>query len=348
MDQATAAMRVDAVLRSASWREVLGFVMPGGGGGEGDGAAETPIGRDLEAGLTQGQAVEDLPSDVALLEAFLRIGVEVHPFRNPHAQAPLALRWTAVAYERLRGQREPQRGRRSEDATSSLAASHGNDEEPAAHQLSAQAATAPLGEQVCPMSDDEAQRLFAEVVSSTSNRLSLRNPETSGLSKASCDALLRSLHLLHLGRPENNTQDHQRALDSLLSSLLAVHWLLVSVAQLISSAPRRQWTISTSVAALGGVAFSSATRIHRVLTADGESLRQLDDVGSLEPLVHCPLCRKATPACRAIQDVHAGDAVPTCCICTENPSNVCLRCGHLCLCMECFQQLPRTTTASLD
>ncbi len=56
----------------------------------------------------------------------------------------------------------------------------------------------------------------------------------------------------------------------------------------------------------------------------------------------CPLCREPSQAGRAIKNVRAGEAVPICCVCTEEPSTVCLACGHLCLCLGCFRLLPRS------
>lgn len=50
-------------------------------------------------------------------------------------------------------------------------------------------------EQACVVSASEAQRIFAEVVTSTYDRLSLRNPEDCGLSKVGGDGLLRSLQM---------------------------------------------------------------------------------------------------------------------------------------------------------
>jgi hypothetical protein len=87
-------------------------------------------------------------------------------------------------------------------------------------------------------------------------------------------------------------------------------------------------------------------RINRMLNSEpgqASSRSSLVDSQSfmMSPLVQCPLCRERTPANQAIKNVHAGDSVQLCCVCTETRSDVCLPCGHLCLCQICFSQLPR-------
>lgn len=329
------AAPIEAVLSSCSWYEALGIHPRASGVGtaaaDPAAAATPPEGRDLEAGLTQGQQLAEEITDGAVLEAFLKVSASVHPFQNSHPEATLALRWVVEAFTKLRGRRER------------------------ALLRGTQAFETPLRQQPCLKTADEAQRVFAEVVSATYDRLSLRNPEDCGLSKVGGDSLLRSLHMLHL-RPYARSQQsmqHERAmLDTVLRAALIANWIIVSMvrkARMFSSSRERSRSesmASTAVAAIGGVAFSGASRMHRIVSSDNINTTRSFGADPLEPLVRCPLCRVATPSGRAIQDVHAGDGMPPCCVCTENQADVCLPCGHLCICGECFQHLPRTTAAS--
>lgn len=328
---------MEGVLGSKRLIEVLGLHpnARGGGGGAATsaGAAREDSG-DLEAAWCGGHASEDT-SDAAVVEGFLTVGVQVHPFQNFHPESALALRWAAEAFCKFRGRRE--RAAASLEATA------------------AQVFEAPLREQACPTSTDEAQRLFAEVVAATYDKLSLRNPEECCLSSAGGDALLKSLHLLHL-QPHALAQpvmQRKRAiLDTLLGAALAVNWVAVAITRrarifsLSAARNRSESMASTTVVALGGVAFSSACRMHGVVSGEGAGAVRSLGAGPLEPLVRCPLCRVASPAGRAIRGVHAGEGAASCCVCTEGKADVCLPCGHLCICGECFQHLPRSAVAA--
>jgi len=303
--------------------EALGLQQHGRSDAGGEGAD------DLEVGLAEGSGADRLTDEV-VLQAFVCIGVEVHPFRVSHVDASLALRWAADSFANLRDQ-----GQRQGAAASAV------------YQ-------APLRDQVCATSADEALRLFGEAVTALHNRLSLHDLARGGVSRAAADALLHGMHLLHL-RPhlrDRPNSEERVLLDSVLSGALTANWLLSTFCSFVSFRPnalryQREIICSTTVAALGGVAFTGAARLQRMLTDAGDGRSRLgDEEATLEPLVRCPLCRECTPAARAIQNVRAGDAAPTCCVCTEQRASVCLVCGHLCLCEECYLQLPRTTEAA--
>merc|ERR1712133_38887 len=93
-----------------------------------------------------------------------------------------------------------------------------------------------------------------------------------------------------------------------------------------------EWMSSTTVAALGVVAFNGAARLQRMLYDHGANGPRPHDANAalsveiVQPLVRCPLCRVLSPAGKAISNVHAGDRMPPCCVCTEDSSNVCLPC----------------------
>jgi len=308
-------------LRSRNWPEVLQLVPSRGDA--------SPATADLESGASEQQDLTDRWSDAGVLEAFVCIGVEVHPFRNQHADSTLALRWAADAYTNLRD-----RQRRA----TALSTEFGN--------------WSSVRDRVCATSADEALRLFGEAVAALHDRLSLYDLTRGGVGKTVADALLHGMHLLHL-RPSLRDRPGSRdrsLLDSVLTGALAANWLLFSMVRFLtrpSQRPRTERVCSTTVAALGGVAFTGATRIQRMLTDDGAGATRLGVAAEpLEPLVRCPLCRVASPAGRAIQDVRAGDAVPSCCVCTEQKADVCLLCGHLCLCGDCFSHLPRSTAVA--
>lgn len=321
---------VHAVLRSCSWYEVIGLVPAAAASGDvsaqmaGAGVAE---GEALEAGLTT--ALEpDHFSDQDVERAFLRTAAEVHPYRNSQAEAMLALRWAADAFVHLRS-----RSLRS-----------------AAVPEIARRGQAPAREQECGTDEDEALEIFSEVAILALDRLSL-NDLGRGVSKSHADALLNALHILHL-RPQAQGRrpgGQERAiLDSVLAGTLAANYILTAMARLVSWPSRRvqsEWICSTIVAALGGVAFNGASRIMRMLVDDGP-MPVASSVDVQGPLVQCPLCRIACPANRAIRNVRVGEAAPTCCVCTEAQSDVCLSCGHICLCQECFQRLPRSSVAT--
>lgn len=330
--QAEHAQRVEAVLRSRGRLQALGLApaAEGAGAAPGAGARREAGALDLEVGLIGAVAAERL-SDAAITEAFLRVAVEVHPFRNSHPEATQALRWLADAYA---GLRSAGRGGAAAEAQPWGGIATGEE---------------------CPTGADEALRLFAEAVAATHDRLQLYDLAQGGISKAVSDALLRGLHVLHL-RPyaRDRAGSRERAmLDAVLAGALAANWFLVGMARLLSRPSQRwqsEWRCSTIVAALGSMAFGNATRLQRMMTNTGGGSVSLGAPGSivdmLEPLVRCPLCRLATPAGRAIQDVHAGEATAACCVCTERSADVCLPCGHLCLCGDCFKMLPRTTAAA--
>lgn len=318
------AARIEKVLGSRTWCEVLG-IHPSTNGAETTSEIED---RDVEAGLTRGLPAEDI-SDGAVLEAFLRVSAGVHPFQNTHPEASLALRWVVEAFAKLRGLRDR-----------------------AAVGGGTQVFGTPLRDQACATTAEEAQRIFAEVVSSTYDRLSLRNPEDCGLSKIGGDALLRSLHLLHMQPVAQAQRQDWTMMNMLLVLALIANWAAVAMVRMVrifssnTERIRSELVASTTVTALGGVLFSGASRIQRVTSSDTTNITRTFGTDPLEALVRCPLCRVATPSSRAIQDVHAGDTMPACCVCTENKADVCLPCGHLCICGECFRHLPRTTAAA--
>mmetsp|Transcript_56991 Transcript_56991/g.144654 ORF Transcript_56991/g.144654 Transcript_56991/m.144654 type:complete len:336 (-) Transcript_56991:271-1278(-) len=311
------ARAVEEVLCSRSWPEVLQLLSS-----RGDVDAST---LDLEQ-----QDLTDRWSDTGVLEAFVCIGVEVHPFRNQHSDSTLALQWAADAFVNLRDQHR---------RTSALSTEWGT--------------WGPVRDRACSTGADEALRLFGEAVSTLHERLSLHDVVRGGVGKKVSDALLHGMHLLHLRphmRDDRRGSRDRSLLDSVLAGALAANWLLFRMVRLLTRPSQRQrteWVCSTTVAALGGVAFTGATRIQRMLTDDGASTTGLGTTAEpLEPCVRCPLCRIVSPAGRAIQDVRAGDSVPCCCVCTEQKANVCLLCGHLCLCGDCFKHLPRSTAVA--
>jgi len=327
LPQVDYATPVHAVLDAWTLREVLDIHLQP--------ATNSTVCQDLsnlEAGLTpDGQESSEL-SDMAVLEAFLRVSLAVNPFDNLHPEATLAFQWVVDAFVKLRTRRA-----RIES------------------QGGMQRFVLPLRDQVCNTSIDEAHRIFADVVTSTYDTLSLRNPQEGGLSKIGSDALLRSLHLLHsrpLARTGQASQQQRAMLDAVLSITLLANWLAAGLTQRASMrssrgpASRPASLASTTIAALGGVAFSGAARIQRMVSSEPANLARPLGANPLEPLIRCPLCRVATPSGRAIQHVHAGDSVPLCCVCTEAKADVCLPCGHFCLCGECFQHLPRTIAGS--
>ena len=74
--------------------------------------------------------------------------------------------------------------------------------------------------------------------------------------------------------------------------------------------------------------------------------RRIDRHWAAQPIhvgkVRCPLCRKLSPVDRAVRNVNRVAEVTNvevCCICLDAQPNVCLACGHLCLCEHCFVQI---------
>lgn len=323
---------VEAVLQSCHWHEVLGLSLAIGSDA---GQSDTPIvaagaeGDTLETGLTLGPSGLDGYSDDDIVQEFLRIAVEVHPFRNGSADSMLALRWAVDAFVNLRS-------RSLRMAAMVDMVRRGN-----VH----------VRDQECVMDEDEALHIFSETSTRALDRLSVHDLGRGGVGKMHADVLLNSVHILHL-RPQSQgsrpgTQE-RAILDSVLAGALAANWLAARFARLLSWPSRRaqaETYCSTLVAAVGGVAFSGASRLQRMLTESGGAI--VGSTGDMQgPSVQCPLCRVASVASRAIRNVRAGESAPICCVCTEAQSDVCLPCGHLCLCQECFRRLPRSVAAS--
>jgi len=316
---------VELVLRSRSWHEVLGLAFVQQEQGQDGAAPASNEGPDIESGLAAGDDPENT-SDEDVMRAFIDRAVDVHPFRNPHADALLALRWTVDSLEHLRG-----RTQRAEAL------------------VDARQAQEPVRQQECGTDGDEALRLFAETVTSAVDGLSLLDVERTGVGKPHADALLHGLHILQLRGPRGGGRSSadDPMLGSVLAGALMANWLLASMARLLSRPSRRaysEWACSTIVAAVGAVALSGASRLQRVLTGEGgQPLAAAAEAPG--PCVQCPLCRTASPTGRAIKNVHVGEAAPACCVCTEARSDVCLPCGHICLCQHCFGMLPRLPVA---
>jgi len=316
---------VDRVLDSVTWHEAL-RLNPAASSTAGSGGDI----EDARGGLVSNDGL----TDRSVAEAFVCVGVQVHPYRNTSADAPLALRWVASAFTSLG------------DEQSRAQAVYVNCFEP-------------LRQRECPTSLDTALRTFGEVCLSVYDRLSLHNLPRSGINARVAEALLRGVHMLYL-QPHVRDQpgDEERSfLDGVLDGTLSANRLVGSVSHWFSSDRRQreqiEWMSSTTVAALGVVAFNGAARLQRMLHDHGAHGPRLPDanaaalpLGIVQPLVSCPLCRVLSPAGKAINNVHAGDRMPPCCVCTEESSNVCLPCGHVCLCQHCFLQLPRTTAAA--
>lgn len=297
----------------------------------------------LEAGLagTPGGADFNM-SPEAVLKAFLMESVKVHPACNAHEDALLALRWVVDAFVHLRN-----------GATNSA----WNDID---------SASASVHELPCSTDADQALQIFGDAVALANASLSLSGtaPGQFALGKPGADALLRAMYILHLQdpfaasntTPEIEARPERSMLDSVLAGALAANWVLTGLARLMPRRrrPRAEWFCTTIIAAVGGVAFNGVGRISRMLAGPPPRVISSSGQGLLEGslgvsplaatlLVQCPLCRTMSSAGQAIRNVRAGEAVPACCVCTEAPSNVCLPCGHLCLCQDCFSQMPRTT-----
>ena len=54
-------------------------------------------------------------------------------------------------------------------------------------------------------------------------------------------------------------------------------------------------------------------------------------------MIRCPLCRSVSSQNRVIHNVKH-DLEQTCCVCLTDPATTCLACGHLCLCLPCFER----------
>lgn len=316
------AADVQRVLGSCTLRGVLGLTSEQAGGRSTEALASDD---DVEAPL---EISED---DV--LEAFLATAVEVHPFGNAQPSARLGLRWAVEAFCHLGGGRVPPPIPVSAREPRPI--------------------LGPIRDLECAIDDDEALRIFSRTVSLVLDTLSLHDVGRGGVSRRTTDALLRGLYILHI-RPAQQRWDGgaRHMFDPLLSGALMANWMMARAARLFLSAARREEAerrCSTAVAAVGFVAFGGASRLRRMMLSDGGT-RALGGSAlgeaapeHLEPQVQCPLCRKQALVDRVIRGVHAGEAPPTCCVCVERKSDVCLPCGHLCLCGSCFRELPRTT-----
>merc|ERR1711920_556975 len=74
-----------------------------------------------------------------------------------------------------------------------------------------------------------------------------------------------------------------------------------------------------------------------------------DDDNSVELSIHalqndvrfvrCPLCRRLSSSRQVVRKVHGDIRRDICCVCLTNQSEVCFRCGHLCMCSGCFDGL---------
>lgn len=276
--------------------------------------------------LESGHAGPLTLTDNQVQQAFVRVGSEVHPFRAQVRDAPLALQWVATAFVKLRDETARRR-----EGFNRLAL--------------------PLRDQPCLMLNDEALRLFSETVEDMQNRLSLYDLDRGGIGRETSDALLNAMHFLYL-RPhwrDRPGSSDRTLVDSVLSGALMANWFLSKFAQFFSRQAQRQnteWACSTTVAAVGAIALNGALRITQMLSDDGGA-NTSSGAGSFEPMVRCPLCRILCPVQRSIKNVCAGDGVPTCCVCTERKADVCMTCGHVCLCGACFAMLPRTTAAAM-
>jgi len=324
---------VREVLNSRCWHEVIGLALLPVPSAARVAHTQEPARDDsmLEAGvrLTReaAPAEEDLPeaSDSDVVEAYLCTAVKVHPFCNEHEDADHATRWVADAFTNLRTR--PLRDASLDEERRAL-----RDE-------------VAVGEQRCETDSAQALHLFSEVVMSVIDRLSVHDLGRGGVSRATTDALLHGLYILH-ARPLQNGSNSQAAhlFSSVLAGTLAANSVAAAATRVLMPSGRRsnaRLFCSTIIAAVGGIAFTSASRIQHMLAPDRAQRLGVQD--NLTPLVSCPLCRVASAASQAIRNVHAGESVPVCCVCTEERSDVCLPCGHVCVCDACFGRLPRTT-----
>lgn len=308
----------------------------------------------LSADSSRTHREDPILSQSALAEAFLQKAVQVHPASNSDQRALLAFRWCADAFKELR----------SESSGNPPQVAVPDDQSHPSRSQDIEAIPSidlPAAERECLTDAGEALHLFAEATQCINDHLSLQpapgTDEPVGVTAQTADALLRALHILHLRTPFENVVDNEDVeiersmLDSVLYAALSTHWMLRMITRVFFLGSRRHSAeryVNTLIAAVGGVVFTGVCRINRMVSSNPENVltrTARDDaaLGVIEMFIQCPLCRETVPTSRAIRNVHAGEAVPSCCVCTENRSDVCLPCGHLCLCQACFSQMPRTT-----
>eukprot|EP00927_Polykrikos_kofoidii_P018251 TRINITY_DN18420_c0_g1_i1.p1 TRINITY_DN18420_c0_g1~~TRINITY_DN18420_c0_g1_i1.p1 ORF type:complete len:415 (+),score=57.54 TRINITY_DN18420_c0_g1_i1:224-1468(+) len=318
-----------------------------------------------------------------VLHAFIRTAAEVHPSVNPNDDAALALQWVAEAFRCLcasstPSQRDDFQRDSAVDGGGAIEAHMATTSSPiaasslpvAANHSTPSSVSLPLAQRECSTTFDQATRIFCEAVIVAFDSLSLHDLSVGGLDRRTTDSLLRSLYVLHLLRLQGNADGRDKfCYDSVLYGGLAANGFLAGLARILfapASATRRwraERVCSTTVAVMGSLAFGGACRLRRLMHPNGRESRDrdhnsyrrggaieqrvallgMDGLDALMLSVNCPLCRCYVPSASAIRNVRAGDTVPTCCVCTETHSSVCLPCGHLCLCEYCFEKLPRKT-----
>lgn len=315
------ARAVQAILMSHSLYEVLGLQSSprGAGGSSSSESVALPVTHidSMEAGVTILRSGDTISDDEVVM-AFLKVVVDVHPACNRHTDAGLAFCWAADAFINLR--------------TRALR------ENNLAVTWPRQNAT-PVGERECGTDMDSALSVFGEVMGVVLENLSLRDMSSS-VDRTMSDTLLRAQHILHL-RENGQDIEERRALDSALAISLFANGFLTGVFGIFKCRPRQTRATTTIMAIVGSVLFSFVSRLGRMVSDSGGNRPALGVLPST-PHVSCPLCREMTAAGRAIKGVRAGDMIPICCVCTEIKADVCLACGHLCLCQDCFSHLPRT------
>jgi len=311
------AVAVNAVLDSKCWHEALGLHVPMEVTPTDDGS--------VEAGLVNIRGSDDLfISDVEVVDAFIAAAVKVHDVSTMDSDAFRAFCWCAEAFTNLK----------TPELRSSAVNGHNQNQ-------------VPFRERTCGTSRDEALHIFNEAVTTRVDHLSLQDEPSGCVSKSSTDSILRALHMLHLHG--SGTGDDRAMYDSVLAATLAANWILAVAARFVSMVTRRNHgdrLFSTIMAALGVVAFNGASRLQGLLIGDRANRQRLPPAHMSELLVLCPLCRVLNPVHQAIKRVRACDHAPICCVCTDAQSDVCLPCGHLCLCEACFTCLPRQLATS--